>query len=184
MYSQLSREWTSSAESWGQGQGEIRPSPPTSLGAESCVLPKRQTLKMPQVLMHNGRNKCFQPLETHFFGLVLSLAQSRLRRGGRLGRGMELGAWTWGAEGKVESISPGEVKEPGLLRPSPTPPTTQAKTMEPVPSLPDAGGRARHQLAPLQLCQPPPSPGPCVPGSPVLLEQPLPLQHPVQGKIN
>lgn len=79
--------------------------------------------------MHNGRNKCSQPLETHFFGLVLLLAQSRLRRGGELGRGMELGAWTWGAEGKVESISPGEVKEPGLLRPSPTPPTTQAKTM-------------------------------------------------------
>lgn len=31
---------------------------------------------------------------------------------------------------KVESMGPGEVKEPGLLlRPSPTPPTTQAKTM-------------------------------------------------------
>lgn len=41
--------------------------------------------------------------------------------------------------------------------PSPTPhPPPRQRQWEPVPSLPDAGGRARHHLAPLQLCQPPP----------------------------
>lgn len=110
--------------------------------------------------MPMGRNEHFQPLKTsYFFSLVLLLAQSSLRPGERAREG---GEWNWvplvvrGSEEqstlKVESMGACQGKEPS---PTPHPPPRQ-RQWEPVPSLPDAGGRARHHLAPLQLCQPPP----------------------------
>lgn len=69
----------------------------------------RQTLKMAQVLIPQGKNECSQPLETsYYFSLVLLLTQPSLRQGERR-RGMELGApgGTWRLGGREHSrLSP------------------------------------------------------------------------------
>ena len=75
MYSQLSREWMSSAESWGRGQGEVRlrgddPSPPLSLGAQIPLF-SRQTLRVPRVLMHREEMNVLSLLKAHFASVWL-----------------------------------------------------------------------------------------------------------------
>lgn len=73
---------------------------------------------------------------------------------------MSGGVGGWRAEsiqGQVHGPRGSERARPPVPKPH-TPLTTRAKQWEPVPSLPDAGGRAGHQMAPLQLCQSPPPP--------------------------
>lgn len=116
---------------------------------------------MPRVLMHKGRNECSQPLESSFFfSLVLLLAQSSLRQGERDREGIECVWWYVGAESTQDQVH-GPIESERAKPPVPkpyTPPTAQAKTMGACAQPPGCRGMARHQVALLQLCQPPPPP--------------------------
>lgn len=132
--------------------------------------------------MHTGRNECSQPLESSFsFSLVL--AQSSLRQGERDREGAERNQVPLVVRGsggrrtvKVQSTGPRAVRGPGLLCVSPTPPpTAQAKTMGACARSPGCSGQGRAPAgSPPAVPATAPSPGPCVPGSPTFLEQPLP----------
>lgn len=132
--------------------------------------------------MHTGRNECSRPLESSFsFSLVL--AQSSLRQGERDREGAERNQVPLVVRGsggrrtvKVRSTGPRAVRGPGLLCVSPTPPpTAQAKTMGACARSPGCSGQGRAPAgSPPAVPATAPSPGPCVPGSPTFLEQPLP----------
>lgn len=126
--------------------------------------PQRQILKRPGANAQGGNN-VISLLEAHClqsgsFTCSVQFETQRDREGGE---------WNWvclvvGGDGGAESTQgqvhgPTESERARSPAPKPhTPPTAQAKTMGACAQLPDARGMAGHQVAPIQLCQPPPPP--------------------------